>query len=61
MPLGLEAGPAQSVRGPYVVSGGWWVREQIREYHFVELRRGDVLWMFYDRVRARWFLQGGVE
>jgi protein ImuB len=61
MPLGLEAGPAQSVRGPYIVSGGWWVREQVREYHFVELRRGDVLWMFYDRVRSRWFLQGGVE
>jgi len=61
MPLGLEAGPAKAVRGPYVVSGGWWVREQVREYHFVELRRGDVLWMFYDRVRGRWFLQGAVE
>lgn len=47
--------------GPYVVSGGWWVRLVHREYHFAETRRGDVLWVYYDRERRRWFLQGRVE
>jgi len=25
------------------------------------VRRGDVLWVYYDRRRRRWFLQGAVE
>ena len=32
-----------------------------REYYFVRARRGDVLWIYYDRQRQRWFLQGQVE
>ncbi len=55
---GLEQGPAVRLRGPYVVSGGWWVREVHREYYFVETQRGDVLWIYYDRERRRWMLQG---
>ena len=52
--------------GPYVVSGGWWTQrhasgETHREYHFAELRRGDCLWVYYDRNRRRWFCQGAVE
>jgi protein ImuB len=47
--------------GPYVVSGGWWVRPVHREYHFAETQRGDLLWVYYDRERRRWFLQGRVE
>lgn len=58
---GLERGPAVRTRGPYVVSGGWWVREVHREYHFVETGRGDILWVFYDRRRRGWFQQGDVE
>ena len=26
-----------------------------------ETRRGDLLWLYYDRVRRRWFLQGTIE
>jgi protein ImuB len=58
---GAGHGPAVRRTGPYVISGGWWVRPIHREYHFVEVRRGDVLWVYYDRQRRRWFLQGAVE
>ncbi len=58
---GLEQGPAVRLRGPYVVSGGWWVREVHREYYFVETQRGDVLWIYYDRHRRSWMLQGQVD
>jgi protein ImuB len=58
---GLEHGAVVRIVGPYVVSGGWWAREVHREYHFAELRRGDCLWVFYDRERRRWFRHGVVE
>jgi protein ImuB len=58
---GLEHGAVVRIVGPYVVSGGWWAHEQHREYHFAELRRGDCLWVYYDRNRRRWFCQGAVE
>jgi protein ImuB len=58
---GLEHGAVVRILGPYIVSGGWWQQELHREYHFAELRRGDCLWVFYDRNRRRWFCQGAVE
>ena len=58
---GPEQGPMRKIFGPYTVSGGWWVREVRRDYHFVETQKGDVMWVFYDRHRRRWFLQGQVE
>jgi protein ImuB len=58
---GLEQGPVVRVVGPYVVSGGWWRRAVHREYHFAETQKGELLWVYYDRVRRRWFLQGRVE
>jgi protein ImuB len=57
----LEQGPVVKIDGPYVVSGGWWNRPVQREYHFAETRKGELLWIFYDRGRRRWFLQGRVE
>ncbi|UCG51691.1 MAG: DNA polymerase Y family protein [Candidatus Latescibacterota bacterium] len=47
--------------GPYVVSGGWWVREVQREYYFVRTESGRWLWLYYDRRRKCWFLHGEVE
>jgi protein ImuB len=32
-----------------------------REYHFAEMKRGECLWIYYDRRRRRWFVQGQVE
>ncbi len=58
---GLEQGPVMRVVGPYVVSGGWWNRPVHREYHFAETKQGELLWVFYDRARRRWFLHGRVE
>lgn len=58
---GPEQGPMVRIHGPYVVAGGWWVREVRRDYHYVETQKGDVMWVFYDRQRRRWFLQGQVE
>jgi protein ImuB len=58
---GLEHGAVLRIKGPYIVSGGWWATELHREYHYAELRRGDCLWVYYDRNRRRWFWHGGVE
>lgn len=57
----LEEGPVIRVLGPYVISGGWWAGDVHREYHYAETRRGDLLWVFYDRRRRRWFHHGRVE
>ncbi|HWO40204.1 MAG TPA: DNA polymerase Y family protein [Candidatus Eisenbacteria bacterium] len=59
--LGPKYGSVDKLIGPYVVSGGWWNREIRRDYYFAETRRGDLLWIYYDRVRRRWFLQGMIE
>jgi protein ImuB len=58
---GLEFGPVRDFLGPYVLSGGWWKRTVEREYYFVKMQQGDVFWIFYDRHRRRWFLEGRVE
>lgn len=47
--------------GPYPISGGWWVREVRRDYYYAETVQGEVAWMYYDRQRRQWFLQGRVE
>lgn len=59
--LGLKYGAVERLSGPYIFSGGWWNREIRREYYFAETRKGDLLWIYYDRVRRKWFLQGWVE
>ncbi len=59
---GLEHGAVVRILGPYVVSGGWWAGPELhREYHYAELRRGDCLWVYYDRNRRRWFQHGTIE
>ena len=47
--------------GPYRVSGGWWVRAVERDYYYAETDTGDLLWLFWDRPRKRWFLHGIVD
>lgn len=54
-------GPVEALQGPYRASGGWWVREVERNYYFAQTRSGTVLWLFFDRPRRRWFLQGWLE
>jgi len=60
-PRAADAGPTVERVGPYVIAGGWWTHPIHREYYFIRARRGDVLWVYYDRRRRRWLLQGTVE
>lgn len=57
---GVVAGPVDRLAGPYRISGGWWRAEVTRDYYYAETRRGDLLWVFWDRVRRRWFLHGEI-
>lgn len=59
--LGAKSGAVDKLAGPYIFCGGWWNREIQREYYYAETRNGDLLWLYYDRVRRKWFLQGAVE
>jgi protein ImuB len=59
--LGPKHGTIDKLTGPYVFAGGWWNHEIQREYYYAETRVGDLLWLYYDRLRRRWFLQGAVE
>ena len=59
---GLEHGRVENLAGPYVVSGGWWGRRTAhREYYFARMSRGELLWIYYDKNRRRFFLEGRVE
>jgi protein ImuB len=54
-------GPVVALHGPFRLSGGWWVRTVERDYYYAEMRRGDVLWIYWDRPRRKWFLHGTVD
>ncbi len=57
-----EHGALVALRGPFRLSGGWWGSRTAvpveRDYYWAEMQRGDLLWVFYDRPRRRWFWQG---
>jgi protein ImuB len=54
-------GAATALRGPFILSGGWWRQEVQREYHFASRVGGALEWIYYDAARQRWLLHGGVE
>jgi protein ImuB len=58
---GIADGPVEEVIGPQLVSGGWWMREVARAYHYVRTRSGRWLWIYHDQKRRRWFLHGEVQ
>ncbi|WP_337289084.1 DNA polymerase Y family protein, partial [Candidatus Methylomirabilis sp.] len=70
-PVPLRLPPGSTLHGPYIVSGGWWGRDLSacghaqagthRDYYFAETRHGELLWVYYDPHRSRWFLHGTVE
>jgi protein ImuB len=61
MPGGPAAGSVVRLVGPDVIAGGWWNTLIQREYYCAETQRGDLLWIFYDRRRRRWFLYGRID
>ncbi len=60
-PGGAGGGRAAGMRGPYVVSGGWWRTPVHREYYFAGAGGRVWRWVYYDRRRRAWFEQGAVE
>jgi protein ImuB len=56
-----DATPSSHVKGPHVLSGGWWNRAIHREYYFVQTKKGAILWVYFDGERQQWFLHGTVE
>ena len=47
--------------GPHVIQGGWWVKDLHREYWFATTKEGERLWLYHDKLRKRWVVQGRVE
>ncbi len=58
---GMGSEPVSRLHGPSIVSGGWWVKEVVREYHFAETETGTLFWVYFDRQRRCWFQHGEVE
>ncbi|MAW60053.1 MAG: DNA repair nucleotidyltransferase [Planctomycetes bacterium] len=58
---GHREGPVEEVHGPFLLSGGWWLRETARTYSYVRTRSGRWLWVYHDRFRRRWMLHGELE
>ncbi len=58
---GVAHGPVLRLDGPYPLSGGWWRAEVARDYYYAQMHSGALLWIYFDRVRRRWFLQGSVS
>lgn len=54
-------GSSTALRGPFILSGGWWRQEVQREYHFASRVGGALEWIDDDAARRRWLLHGGVE
>lgn len=54
-------GAITRMSGPYRTSGGWWVRTVERDYYFAETQHGELLWIYFDRPRQRWYLHGTVD
>ena len=61
LPATAATGRASGMRGPYVVSGGWWRTPIDREYYFATTGGRVWRWVYYDRRRRIWFEQGAVE
>lgn len=63
-PRPLSPAPPANIErlyGPYRISGGWWKRLVERDYYYAETKQGDLLWLFYDQPRKRWFLHGRLD
>ena len=58
LPLGEEVGAVTEIRGPFLISGGWWRREVARAYHWIATTDGHRLWVYHDRRRLRWLAHG---
>ncbi len=45
--------------GPERIEGGWWDREDVRrDYYVASSKRGERLWIYFDRAEHAWYLHG---
>lgn len=58
---GVTHGAVMQLHGPYFLSGGWWRGLVERDYSYAEMQSGEIFWIYFDRSRRRWFLQGSVS
>jgi protein ImuB len=58
--LGTE-GAVRAMVGPFRMSQGWWAHGVERDYYYVGTQRGNLLWLYFDQARRRWFLHGIVD
>jgi protein ImuB len=58
---GVSEGPVEEVIGPQFINGGWWHKEVVRAYYYVRTRSNRWFWIYHDKRRRRWYLQGEVQ
>lgn len=54
-------GVAQKFQGPFRIFGQWWSHSSARDYFFIDTTTAQILWVYYDSHKRRWFLQGTVD
>lgn len=58
-PESLTRPPQKLISGPERIESGWWDNQDAsRDYYIAEARPGEQLWVYRDRRRDRWYLQG---
>lgn len=63
----LMPDPIVRLNGPHRLNGGWWGRRGEgaatidRDYFYAETAGGELLFVFFDRRRSRWFLHGRLD
>ncbi len=70
-PLDNRGRPLQLIQGPERIDSHWWCRHpgtgaagepvdaaRYRDYYIARQRNGRLLWLFFDRRRKQWFVQG---
>ena len=61
LPLDPDGLPYLSLHGPQRINGAWWLRSVARDYYYARRSSGELSWIFYDRIRRRWFSHGYVD
>lgn len=46
------------LQGPERIEDNWWKKPVSRDYYLAENPKGDIIWIFLDRLRSRWFVHG---
>jgi protein ImuB len=57
----LEIDEGLELVGPFVISGGWWAGGVHRDYHFAQGADGEIVWVYWDDRRKRWYRHGDLE